>query len=243
MKIVGIIPARLKSTRLPEKVLQKINGKPLLYYTYVNSLKSNLDEVLIATDSQKVKEEMEKYNIPAILTSSTHKSGTDRIGEVAKKIDTDFIINIQADEPLIKKEMLNSIISYLKENSNIEVITLARKIEDKNEIEDPNIVKVVMDNSNNALYFSRYSIPYNRDKIENVLYYKHIGVYGYRKDILLRIITLKESYLEKIEKLEQLRFLQNGIEIKVIITKFDTIGVDTSEDLERVRKIIEGRKW
>ncbi len=243
MKIVGIIPARLKSTRLPEKVLQKINGKPLLYYTYVNSLKSNLDEVLIATDSQKVKKEMEKYNIPAILTSSTHKSGTDRIGEVAKKIDTDFIINIQADEPLIKKEMLNSIISYLKENSNIEVITLARKIEDKNEIEDPNIVKVVMDNSNNALYFSRYSIPYNRDKIENVLYYKHIGVYGYRKDILLRIITLKESYLEKIEKLEQLRFLQNGIEIKVIITKFDTIGVDTSEDLERVRKIIEGRKW
>ncbi len=238
MKIIGVIPARLKSTRLPEKLLKEINGYPLIYYTYTNARKSKLDDVIIAADSKKIINSLKKYDIPAVLTSKKHKTGTDRIGEIAKSARADFIINIQADEPLINPKVINEIIKFVSKNKKSEVVTLAKLITAKSELLDSNVVKVVFDNSFNALYFSRLGIPFNRDNMPNIRHYKHIGVYCYRKDILLRINRLNETLLEKSEKLEQLRFLQNGINIKMIITKYDTVGVDTAKDFKRVKNII-----
>lgn len=243
MKIIIVIPARLKSTRLKEKMLKPIKGKPLVWYTYYNAQQSKADDVVIATDSIKIKRILEKFSCKVIMTSKKHKSGTDRIGEVARKIYADYYINLQGDEPLIKSEFLNKIIEYIKNHKNVEILTVVKKIKDIKEIKNYSIVKVVIDKNQNALYFSRAPIPFNRDKLSNIYYYKHSGIYCYRGDILQKITKLKQGYLEKIENLEQLRWLENGYRIKVIETKHNTIGVDTEEDFKKVKKIIESQKW
>jgi len=238
VKIIIVIPARLKSTRLKEKMLKPIKGKPLVWYTYYNAQKSKSDDVVIATDSIKIKKILEKLNCNVIMTSKKHKSGTDRVGEVSRKIYADYYINLQGDEPLIKPQILNKIIDYIKKHKNIEILTVVKKTKDIKEIKNSAIVKVVIDKNQNALYFSRAPVPFNRDNLSNIYYYKHFGIYCYRRDILQKITKLKQSYLEKIEKLEQLRWLENGYRIKVIETKYDTIGVDTEEDFRKVKKII-----
>ncbi len=239
MKVIAVIPARLKSTRLKEKMLKLIAGKPLVWYTYNNTKRSKVSDVVIATDSTKIKKTLEDLGCKIILTSKKHKSGTDRIGEVSKKIYADYYINVQGDEPLIKPQILNQIIDYIRKSKRVEILTVAKKIKDKSEIENPAVVKIVTDKNKNALYFSRAPIPYNREQKTNVNYYKHLGIYCYKYSVLQKIIKLKQSYLEKIEKLEQLRWLENGFDIKVIETKYDTISVDTEKDFKIVKKIIE----
>ncbi len=241
MKIIAVIPARIGSTRLKNKMLLNIAGKPLVWHTYSNSLKSRVDDVIIATDSAKMKNILEKYECKVVLTSKKHKSGTDRVGEVSKKIKADYYINVQGDEPLIKPSIVNRIVDYLKLHKGIEILTVAKETDDIEMIKDESVVKVVTDNNGNALYFSRSVIPYNRDRESKIKYLKHLGIYCYSRDVLNRIGKLKQSRLEKIEKLEQLRWIENGYNIKVITTPYDTISVDTKKDFNVVKSMIENK--
>ncbi len=238
MRIIGIIPARLNSTRLKEKMLLEIKGKPLVWYTYTHSAQSNLDEVFIAVDDKRMYNQLKQYGCKVLMTSQKCQSGTDRVGEVAKKIQGDFYINIQGDEPLIKPGMLNQIIDYIKKYPKAEIVTLGRILTDEKDIQDPSVVKIVYNHRNEALYFSRSVIPFNREQVPGAKYIKHFGIYCYRKDVLQKICRLKPSYLEKMERLEQLRFLENGFIINVVITKQDSIGVDTKSDFDKVKKIL-----
>ena len=237
MKIIGVIPARLSSTRLPEKVLLPINGKPLLWYTARQALKSKLlDDVIIAADDKKIADAMADYPFKVVLTSKRHKSGTDRIGEIAEKYKADVYINIQADEPLIPVTNINRVARAFIENRKNEIVTLAVPLSE-DEISNPNNVKVVFNKKKEALYFSRSPIPYNRSGVKTV-YHKHIGIYGYRRNILLQLTALQQTSLEKSEKLEQLRFLENGFKITVLKTAKTSIGVDTKADFLEVKKIL-----
>lgn len=239
IKIVAVIPARLNSQRLPKKMLLDINGKPLVYYTYINAIKGKFDYVVVAVDDNLLYQKLKELNCNVLMTSKKHKSGTDRIGEVAKKIQADYYINIQGDEPLINLKILNRMIGAIKKDKSIEIITIGKKITETKEINDPNNVKIVCNKLNQALYFSRAVIPYNRNSIPKVAYIKHFGIYGYRADILKKIIKIKRTTLEQIEKLEQLRFLENGFKIQVIFSQYNSIGVDTKDDFEKVKKILK----
>lgn len=238
-KVLGVIPARYESKRFPHKVLAKINGYPLIYHTYQQSKKSKLiSEVIIATDSEIVFDSCRKYNLNVMMTSTNHQSGTDRVIEVMSKTDSEIYVNIQGDEPLIKPEMIDQCIQPFLDNKNAEISTLKKKIINSKDVNNPNIVKVITSIDDNALYFSRSPIPFNRDGISDADYYKHVGIYCYSKTALRKISQLKISKLERIEKLEQLRFLENCLKITVIETTFESIGVDTVEDLELVRKLM-----
>lgn len=237
-KVVIIIPARYSSERLPGKLLLKIGNKPLLYYTFRNALASKYaQQVIIATDSEKIKEEMEKFGATVILTRATHRSGSDRVYEVAEQVHADIIVNLQGDEPLLHAELLDKAISAVY-NGTADVATL-KSIANEKEYEDPNVVKVVVDKDDFALYFSRAPIPFIRHREEGVKVYKHIGLYVYRWKILKLFNSLQPSLLERIEGLEQLRLLQNGIKIKVETVDFKGLGVDTAEDFKKVKEIIE----
>ena len=237
MKILGVIPARLASTRLHEKILLPIKGKPLLYYTARQVSKAKyLDGFVIAADDKRIVQSMSDYSFDVILTSKNHKSGTDRVGEIAKKIKADVYINIQGDEPLIPVENINKIAKFFLENSKQEIVTLASPLS-SHEVKDPNNVKVVTDKNKKALYFSRSPIPYDRADLSPI-YLKHIGIYGYTRNVLLNLIALKQTPLEKSEKLEQLRFLENGFKITVLKTNKNSIGVDTLEDFKKVKEIL-----
>lgn len=235
MRVVGIIPARLNSTRLPGKPLLDINGKTMIQHVYENVLRSNLDKVIVACDDKKVYDTVISFGGSAMMTDKNHVNGSTRIAEVAKDLDVDFILNVQGDEPLITADVINNLIDRIDQNDNI--ITLKYKLDDDNEIDNPNIVKVVTDNYSNAIYFSRSRIPYNRENFVN--YYKHVGIYCYKKDFLLRYINMNPTILEEAESLEQLRILENGYKIKVLEINHPLIGVDTIEDLEVVRKILK----
>ncbi len=249
MPAIIIIPARYASTRFPGKPLCPLSGKPLIRHVYERSkqAKSAL-EVFVATDNKLIYDAVEGFGGKAIMTSEGHQSGTDRIAEAVKILentgygiqDRDIIVNVQGDEPMIQPEMIEDVIK-LMEDERASIGTLAKKIEEAEEITDPNIVKVVFDEAGFALYFSRSPIPYHRDSQEisgTKFFYKHIGIYAYRKDVLLRLSNLPSTRLEGIEKLEQLRALENGFKIKVKETGFETIGVDTPTDLERVEKCL-----
>lgn len=242
MKIIAVIPARLKSKRLKHKMIKPILNKPLVWFTYYHTSQSKVHDVIIATDSKIIKNALEKYSCKVILTSPYHKSGTDRIAEVSEKIFADFYINVQGDEPLIKPQIINLIIDYITKNPDSEIVTVKKLITNPFEISSNSVVKVVTDKNNNALYFSRAPIPFNRDNIPKVEYFKHLGIYCYKNEILKKIAKLKESTLEKVEKLEQLRWLENGFNIKVLETKYDTISVDTEDDFKKVEKILINEK-
>lgn len=239
MKVIAVIPARLASTRLPRKMLREIHGRPLVIWVYQAVLASSaLDDVVIATDSEEILEVCRKHSCNARMTSTKHSSGTERVHEISQSVDADVYLNVQGDEPMIQAAHIASLVE-LMQDTNIPVGTL-RTPARKEDIDNPNAVKVVTDLNNRALYFSRSTIPYDRDS-SVPRYFKHLGIYAYRKAALKRFVTLPESSLERAERLEQLRFLENGIPIYAAETPYDSIGVDTEEDLARVLKIIENR--
>ena len=241
MKITAVIPARYESSRFPGKPLVEINNQPMIEHVYKRVEKTDvIDQVIVATDDRRIAEAIKNFGGKVEMTSSEHKSGTDRIAEVAQKINSDIIVNVQGDEPLIKPVMIEQLVKPFKGNEELLMTTLKKRIDDLNEINNPNVVKVVTDDNNFALYFSRATIPYQRkDHGGKVDYYKHIGVYAFRRDFLLEYSKMNESRLEKIESLEQLRVLENGYKIKVVETVFDTVGVDTPEDLSYVKELIQ----
>ena len=236
MKTIAVIPARLASTRLPRKMLREIAGKPLVGWVY-EAVRSSplLSEVIVATDSEEIMDACGRYGWNARMTSQGHRSGTERVHEVSNFIGADVYINVQGDEPMVRPEQIATLIEVMKDPA-VSVGTLKTPCSAE-EIHNPNAVKVVDDFSGRALYFSRATIPFDRDGTQPV-YFKHLGIYAYRKPALDLFVSLPESMLEKSERLEQLRFLQNGIPIHVGETPHDSIGVDTEQDLERVAELL-----
>lgn len=239
MKILAVVPARIGSTRLPEKPLRKINGKEMILWV-CNGIKESklIDDIIVATDSEEIKKIVDSSGYTGKMTSKNHKTGTDRVCEVVEKstIDYDIVINVQGDEPLIKGKDLDMLIKPMLNNSKINAATPIQQVE--NGFENPNIVKVVKDINNNALYFSRSQIPFERGKREEV--FKHIGIYAFKKDFLLKFNRWEQTPLEKSEKLEQLRIIENGYKIKVVIWDSYLHGVDTEEDIEIVENYMKG---
>lgn len=233
---IGIIPARFDSTRLKGKPLADINGKPMVQHVYENVIKSSiLDDAIVATDDERIKEAVENFGGKAVLTSKDHVTGTDRISEVAENLNVQVVVNIQCDEPFIKPGMIDDVVNPLLEDRDVPMCTLMHEI-DKKDFHNPNVVKVVTDTSGFALYFSRSLIPYPRHE-EGHRVFEHIGIYSYQKVFLLTFSQLKPTPLEKSEGLEQLRALENGFKIKVILTKdYIPLSVDTQEDLEQARE-------
>ena len=239
MKTIAVIPARLASTRLPRKMLREIAGRPLVGAVY-EAVRSSalLDDVIIATDSDEILEVCRRNGWKAQMTSLAHSSGTQRVHEVSNSIVADIYLNVQGDEPLTRPEHIATLIEVMRD-SNVQVGTL-KTAASATDITNPNAVKVVIDAKGRALYFSRATIPHDRDGM-SPQYHKHLGFYAYRKAALDRFVALPESSLERSERLEQLRFLENGIPIFVGETPYDTIGVDTEEDLRRVEILLRGR--
>jgi 3-deoxy-manno-octulosonate cytidylyltransferase (CMP-KDO synthetase) len=236
-RILGVIPARLGSTRLSRKVLREIAGQPMIGWVYHAARACTLlEQVLIATDSDEVLAFAHEHNLPAVFTPADCPSGTDRVHAVAESIPADIYVNIQGDEPLIRPEHLDALLAPMS-GPDVQVTTLATPCS-PGQIHNPNAVKVVTAADGRALYFSRATIPYDRDNTGSIAYRKHLGIYAYRKAALQRFPKLPPSRLEAAEKLEQLRFLENGIDIYVADTPYDTIGVDTEEDLQAVEAIL-----
>lgn len=234
MEAVVIIPARLSSKRLPAKVLAKIGRKTMLEHVYLRAQKAKyVKKVYVATADDEIIKEVKSFGGNYIRTSCAHSSGTSRVAEACRNIKANIIINLQADEPLLKPLLLDRLIELLEKERKIVLATAIAKIRQRQELNDPNVVKVVLDNAGYIIYFSRSPIPYQGN-----CYYKHLGIYAFRKKFLLQFPYLKPSYLERLEKLEQLRILANGYKIKALETKFQMIGVDTPEDLEKVRRIL-----
>jgi 3-deoxy-manno-octulosonate cytidylyltransferase (CMP-KDO synthetase) len=237
MKVIGVIPARYHSTRLPGKPLADINGKPMIQHVYENTARSStLDEVIVATDDKRVVEAVKNFGGKARMTSRDHSTGTDRIAEVAAEYDVGIVVNVQGDEPFINPGMIDEIVAPLQEDEDIPMSTLKHEITDKEDLNNPNVVKVVTDIAGFALYFSRSLVPYPRYERDH-RGYEHIGIYAYRKDFLIHFSGLSPTRLERTEALEQLRALENGYRIKVILTRQDYIplSVDTPRDLEKAR--------
>jgi 3-deoxy-manno-octulosonate cytidylyltransferase (CMP-KDO synthetase) len=236
MKVVAVIPARLASTRLPRKMLREIAGVPLLSRVYHGvQQSSSLHEVVVATDSEEISCFCQKQGFHVRMTSSAHRSGTERVHEISSAIPADVYLNVQGDEPLTRPEHIETLIALMR-NPEVAVGTLKTPAADV-DVHNPSAVKVVADNAGRALYFSRAAIPHDRDGVLPP-YYKHLGFYGYRKEALDSFVRWPESSLERSERLEQLRFLQNGVQIYVAETPFDTVGVDTEEDVRRVEEIL-----
>jgi 3-deoxy-manno-octulosonate cytidylyltransferase (CMP-KDO synthetase) len=239
MKSVAIIPARLASTRLPRKMLREIAGKPLVGWVYEAVRASSLlSDVIIATDSEEIMEACRRHGWNARITSSTHRSGTERVHEVSNSIAADVYVNVQGDEPLVRREQIATLLEVMKDPA-VQVGSVKTPCP-QGDIRNPNAVKVVAAPGGRALYFSRATIPFDRDGAEP-RYFKHLGLYAYRKPALDLFVSLPESTLEKSERLEQLRFLENGIAIYVGETPYDSVGVDTEEDLLRVAEILRAR--
>ncbi len=239
MKSVAIIPARLASTRLPRKMLREIAGKPLVGWVYEAVRSSSLlSDVIIATDSEEILEVCRRHGWKAQMTSAVHRSGTERVHEISNSIAADVYLNVQGDEPLVRPEQIATLVDVMK-NPTTQVGTVKTPCPAQ-EIRNPNVVKVVTTPGGNALYFSRAAIPFDRDG-SHPLYFKHLGLYAYRKSALDLFVCQPESTLEKSERLEQLRFLENGIPIYVGETPYDSVGVDTEDDLQRVTAILCSR--
>ncbi|NDK56658.1 3-deoxy-manno-octulosonate cytidylyltransferase [Pontibacter fetidus] len=243
MDVLGIIPARFASTRFPGKPLTDINGKTMIRRVYEQASASGLSEVIVATDDDRIYNHVLEFGGKAVMTAEHHQSGSDRCFEAYKLFDKpyEYIINIQGDEPFIKPEQIDLVASCFN-HPNTQLATLVKKITSEEELFNVNAPKVVLSNTGDALYFSRQAIPYCRNVPQDIwhkqhTYYKHIGIYGYRADILEQITQLPPSALELAESLEQLRWLENGFKITTALTEFETIGIDSPEDLEKVRDL------
>lgn len=241
MKTIALIPARYAATRFPAKLMQVLGDKTVIRHTYENTVATLLfDEVIVVTDSEIIFNEIVQNGGYAIMSRQEHESGSDRIAEAAAGIDVDIIVNVQGDEPFVKKELLQNLLNVFKNDSRqkVEVASLMYQITGEESIANPNHVKVVVDNDSNALLFSRSVIPFHRDKNISAVYYKHIGIYAFRKNALMNFTQWKVSPLEAIEKLEQLRYLENGVKIKMVITDESPVSIDSPEDLENAKKLL-----
>jgi len=242
MKIVGIIPARYQSTRFPAKVLADIKGKSMIQRVYERSRLSNhLDDVVIATDDSRVEQHVKSFGGKVVMTSRDHPSGTDRCKEAVFSLSEhpDYVVNIQGDEPMIDPDQIDALCDVL--NGTVQIATMIKKIENISELEDPGEAKVVLDKDGNAIYFSRSPIPFVRDFnrtdwLQKSTFYKHVGMYAYRTDVLHSIADLLPSNLETTESLEQLRWIEHGYKIRTIETSLDTFCIETPDDLERLLK-------
>lgn len=246
-KAVAIIPARFYSTRFPGKSLAVLKGKPLIQHVHEQVAFANfINAIFVATDDKRIFDIVTSFGGKAVMTSTKHTCGTDRVAEAAKDIDCDIIVNVQGDEPFIKPEMVDDVVKLLVDDQRASISTLAKRTADVKEILSPNIVKVIMDNEGFAMYFSRSPIPYYRDEwkglgsitftTSHLAVFKHIGIYGFRKDVLMNFSRIGQGKLEMIERLEQLRALASGIKIKVKETPYDTFGIDTIEDLRKAEE-------
>ena len=246
MAVLGIIPARYASTRFPGKPLALINGKPMIQHVYERVCQiAQVDDAIVATDDERIRAAVEGFGGKVMMTSSEHRSGTDRCGEVMRKLGTeaaqyDIVINIQGDEPFVDATQIEAVIGAFEEPST-QIATLKKKIESQDMLFSPNVVKVVDTPQHDALYFSRQPLPFQRGTdptlwMEHHTYYKHIGIYGFRRETLLAVVGLGQTPLEKCESLEQLRWLENGYKITVRETNVENLSVDTPEDLERLLK-------
>ncbi len=241
MKVIGIIPARWQSTRFEGKILADIAGKPMIQHVWERVKQSKLlDDVMIACDDERIFQATEKFGAKVVMTSKDHASGTDRIAEAASSTDADIIVNIQGDEPLIATSIIDDLVKVLKDDESASMATVIKVLDKSEELNDPNVVKVVIDHNHYAIYFSRATIPYNRGNGE-VPYYKHLGIYAYRKDFLLSFKNLPQSSLEQAECLEQLRAIEAGCKIKTVLTGIETVGVDTPEDLKKVEEVFNAK--
>lgn len=259
MKAIGVIPARWESTRFEGKILAELLGKPMIQHVWERAKESKvLDDLIVAADNEEVIKAVEGFGGKAVYTSKDQPSGTDRITEVVNPLDVEVVVNIQADEPLIHHTMIDGLANTLLEDRSIPMATVIKKITKRDELLNPNVVKVIIDRQSYALYFSRSPIPYVRkgeqhpspiwdiqswfsthsSEREQQCHYKHIGIYAYTKDFLFTYTNLPKSNLEEMESLEQLRALDHGYKIKTIETEFDTIGVDTPEDLKKVEDVL-----
>jgi 3-deoxy-manno-octulosonate cytidylyltransferase (CMP-KDO synthetase) len=248
LKSIAIIPARFNSNRFPGKPLAQIGQKPMIQHVYERACRaSSIDQVIVATDSARILETVESFGGVVSMTSLLHRSGTDRVAEVASRCDAEVIVNLQGDEPLIDPHCLDAVIEPFYSNPELMISTLSSLGSSEEELYSPNVVKVVVDGEGFALYFSRSPIPYyhfnNHVEKRTPVFYKHIGLYAYRKAFLQQLPGLNESSLEKAEGLEQLRFLENGYRIKVVNTAYQSLAVDTPQDLERVNEFIKERSW
>lgn len=234
-QIIAVIPARYQSTRFPGKPLAMIAGQTMIRRVYgIVSSVSRIDSVIVATDDERILKEVQSFGGNAVITGPC-ECGTDRVYEAVKNMDCGIVINVQGDEPLLKPEMIEELLDSFQDG-NVKMSTLRKKIVNKIDINNPNIVKVVVDEKEDAVYFSRLPIPYNRDGLEEMQYYKHIGIYGYTKEFLEMYVNLPRKILEKSESLEQLRTLEYGYKIRVKETQFDSIGVDLPEHIQKIEK-------
>jgi 3-deoxy-manno-octulosonate cytidylyltransferase (CMP-KDO synthetase) len=241
MKIIAVIPARYASTRFPAKLMQDLGGKTVIWRTYEAAVNTTLfDDVFVVTDSNLIFSEIISQGGKAIMSIKEHESGSDRIAEAIENLDVDVVVNVQGDEPFINKEPLEKVIDVFKKDveQKVDLASLMREIKDWEAIENPNNVKVIVDQNGLALYFSRSVIPYPREKNVGVRYFQHIGIYAFRKQALLDFYRLPMKSLEASEKLEQLRYLEYGKKIKMVETNHVGIGIDTPEDLEKARLLL-----
>lgn len=239
MKSIALIPARYAATRFKGKLMAELNGKSVIRHTYDATFATALfDEVIVVTDSDIIFEEITSHGGKALMSTGNHESGSDRIAEAAKNLEADVIVNVQGDTPFVKKEPLQKLLQQFNDSS-VQVGSLMQVLDDEALIADPNYVKVCVDKANNALFFSRSIIPYPRNKDISITYYEHIGVYAFRKQALLDFTAWPVSPLEDAEKVECLRYLENGVPIRMVVTDFMGVEIDTPEDLERASKLMQ----
>ena len=245
MTVTAVIPARYASTRLPGKPLAEIDGRPMIQWVCERVGRASLvDAVIVATDDQRIFDAVSAFGGKVVMTAPDHPSGTDRLAEVAENLDADIVVNVQGDEPLIDAAVIDATIRAMVEGDGVPVVTASTRIKSREDLLNPDVVKVVTDGAGYALYFSRSPIPFDRDvapssiDLEERPFWKHIGLYVYRKDFLLQYSRLARTPLEMREKLEQLRILEHGHRIRVVETAYDSLGVDSMEDLERIRKLV-----
>jgi 3-deoxy-manno-octulosonate cytidylyltransferase (CMP-KDO synthetase) len=239
MSTAVIIPARYASTRFPGKIISELNNKPIIQWVYERAIKTTADSVFVATDDQRIVDVVESFGGQSIMTSTDHTTGTDRIWEAVQSVDADIIINVQGDEPLIPTEVISELIAIMESDSSIKMATVAVACNRDDVADNPNVVKVVFDNNNYALYFSRSIIPMQRVGGVDTPVYRHWGIYAYRRETLESIVSFPPGRLEQCEMLEQLRVMENGIRIKIIISDIETIGIDTPEDLVEAEAYIK----
>ncbi len=244
MRAVGVIPARWASTRFEGKVIAPIHGRPMIQHVWQRCKHSRfLEDIIIACDDERVLKTAQEFGAKAVLTSRHHASGTDRIAEAVRDINAEIIVNIQADEPLIHHNVIDDLVCAIRDDETVSMATVVKVMDTMAEANNPNVVKAVIDGKGYALYFSRSVIPYDREKkgLDKISYYKHLGIYAYRKNFLVAFSKMPRSPLEEAEQLEQLRALEAGVRIKTVVTDQETIGVDTPEDLAKVEAILNGR--
>ena len=241
MKTVAMIPARYAATRFPAKLMQLLGNKTVIRQTYDNTLATGLfDEVVVVTDSDLIFREIADHGGVAVMSRRPHESGSDRIAEAAAGMDVDLVVNVQGDEPFVRKEPLERLLSLFggETGAEVQVASLVQVLKERRFIDDPNYVKVVLDKQNNALFFSRSVIPYPRDPAAGPVYYEHIGVYAFRKKALLQFTSWPIGPLEAVEKIECLRYLENGVPIRMAITNYMGVEIDTPEDLKRAARLL-----